>query len=187
MIHPPRDELPIERQAGHQQHGGGGHGVWSAQAPRQDQGREHRRRNPQQRPQETGGELRTRPAEQRLEEQDQAGDAAIDQARPVHERAHGRLQPRHARIVPAAAVGQVLHQGHAHGVVGVAQRVGQTRPVDQAQDQGHQQADRQGGPQHAPQGTQVGDGCLEHRQIMANARLQRLKPCLDPNYREIRR
>ena len=76
------------------------------------------------------------------------GQAPVDQSRPVHPHAHGRLQAHDVLVVPAPPVQEVAHQHEPHGVVGVAEADEDPRVVAHAEHQGDDQGreQRRGAP-----------------------------------------
>jgi hypothetical protein len=104
-------------------------GAVSAEA-RGDRDRgEHRRSRDEQRPDAASKPLGQIRRDDLPEHQDQAGNACVDQARPVRIVSGRRRQSRLMRIEPGHPVEQPPYLGHAHHVVGEAQRFIEPGPI----------------------------------------------------------
>ena len=71
--------------------------------------------------------------DERPEQQDEPGDRRIDQPRPVHRGAVGRVEPVLGEVVPALAVEEIAHFHEPHGIVGVVDK--RHPAVDRAEDE----------------------------------------------------
>jgi hypothetical protein len=129
MVNPARPPLRIEHRVGGQQASRGQEGKRPAQLSRNHQRRPDGRQDPQHRPGEAGQCLGLGLRDEQLEEPHHRRDAAIDQARPVHVDAFGRLQAHEVLVPPAGfAVGQGADEDQPQRIVGVAERRVQLAP-----------------------------------------------------------
>ena len=107
---------------------------------------QHGRQQPQQRPDGAHQPLGQRVAQKYLEQEEQSGEAGIDQPRPMGFIADRRLDPGLAQIEPALAGEEIAYLDEPHRVVGVEQGFRRAGPIDRDQleadgEPGEQQQD----------------------------------------------
>ena len=122
-------------------------------APVRLAGDDQRQREEQERgPDDARRQLRPLRAEERCKGADQGRERQVDQARPVRHEWLGRADARQRRVEPGRAAEELAHRDEPHGIVGVAEPIGERRSGarkrgDDEEDGCEQrQAERRGGP-----------------------------------------
>jgi hypothetical protein len=170
VVHPAGAELQEHRHVDGQHDGADEHRRGPAHPPRHGEPCEHHRRDPQQGPEEAGGELGPGGGCEQAEEAVERRQPPVDQPRPVHIDAHRRLQPGDLLVEPALAGGQGPHHHHPHGVVGVAQGERQVGGVGDRHADGGHDPHRQGDQEHASPGAEIRRAGKLHQEVFRPSR-----------------
>ncbi len=135
-----------DRGGEHQgERGGGGQAVGEAADDRHNAGREDR--EGEGRPEVHRQEFGRGPPDEGLGEQDQPGDRQVDEARPVHQDAGRRREPRLEEIEPALAGQELADLDEAHRRIGIVETAQARHPAAECHQHGR------GDDRHEP-GTQ---------------------------------